>query len=74
MGQSSERWHGNYSNVGIHTCVYVVGDLLQRVNVGSLYRDTWPSLFIAPAGLKSELHVDTFASNFWMALLEGKKR
>jgi hypothetical protein len=53
---------------------YFSGDLLQRTELGSKYRDSWPSLFVAPAGLVSELHVDTFGSNFWMALFSGRKR
>ena len=53
---------------------YFAGDLLQRTPPGSLYRDTWPSLFIAPAGICSQLHVDAFGSNFWMALFQGRKR
>jgi len=53
---------------------YFAGDFLQRTPPGSLYHDSWPSLFIAPAGITSELHVDAFGSNFWMALFEGKKR
>ena len=53
---------------------YFAGDFLQRTTPGSLYRDSWPSLFIAPAGLHSDLHVDAFGSNFWMALFQGRKR
>ncbi|XP_071105155.1 uncharacterized protein [Haliotis cracherodii] len=53
---------------------YFAGDLLQRTSPGSLYQDSWPSLFLAPAGLCSQLHVDAFASNFWMALFQGRKR
>ena len=53
---------------------YFAGDFLQRTSPGSLYRDSWPSLFIAPAGLHSDLHVDAFGSNFWMALFQGRKR
>lgn len=53
---------------------YFAGDFLQRTAPGSLYRDSWPSLFIAPAGLHSDLHVDAFGSNFWMALFQGRKR
>uniref|UniRef100_A0A1X7VFD8 JmjC domain-containing protein n=2 Tax=Amphimedon queenslandica TaxID=400682 RepID=A0A1X7VFD8_AMPQE len=53
---------------------YFSDDYLQRTPPGSLYRDSWPSLFIAPAGITSSLHVDTFGSNFWMALFEGRKR
>jgi len=33
-------------------------------------QDTWPSLFIAPAGVGCGAHVDAFASNFWMAVLQ----
>ncbi|XP_061191291.1 bifunctional arginine demethylase and lysyl-hydroxylase JMJD6-like [Saccostrea echinata] len=53
---------------------YFAGDFLQRTSEGSLYRDSWPSLFVAPAGLCSELHVDAFGSNFWMAVFQGSKR
>ena len=53
---------------------YFTDDFLQLTPPGSLYRESWPSLFIAPAGANSSLHVDTFGSNFWMALFEGKKR
>jgi hypothetical protein len=53
---------------------YFGGDFLQRTPPGSLYRDSWPSLFLSPAGITSELHVDAFGSNFWMALFQGRKR
>ena len=53
---------------------YFANDYLQGTLVGSLYQDSWPSLFIAPAGITSELHVDAFGSNFWMALFQGQKR
>lgn len=53
---------------------YFAGDFLQRTFPGSLYQDSWPSLFIAPSGLHSDLHVDAFGSNFWMALFQGRKR
>ena len=53
---------------------YYAGDYLQRTPPGSLYRDSWPSLFLSPAGVTSELHVDAFGSNFWMALFQGRKR
>ena len=39
-----------------------------------MYRDSWPSLFVAPPGITSALHIDSFGSNFWMALFEGRKR
>ncbi|PVD37998.1 hypothetical protein C0Q70_00601 [Pomacea canaliculata] len=48
-------------------------DFLQRTAPGTLYKDSWPSLFIAPSGINSGLHIDAFASNFWMALFQGKK-
>ena len=70
-------WCVNYSSIQINTRLTICtfsGDFLQRTSPKSYYRDSWPSLFIAPAGLTSELHVDSFGSNFWMALLEGKKR
>jgi len=47
---------------------------LTSTSPGSLYHDSWPSLFIAPSGAVSQLHVDAFASSFWMALFEGEKR
>ena len=53
---------------------YFESNLLHRTPDGSLYRESWPSLFIAPAGITSGLHVDAFGSNFWMALFQGKKR
>ncbi|XP_078662513.1 lysine-specific demethylase 8-like [Branchiostoma floridae x Branchiostoma belcheri] len=53
---------------------YFHHDFLKKTREGSLYRDSWPSLFIAPAGLSGGLHVDAFGSNFWMALFQGRKR
>ena len=53
---------------------YFANDFLQRTPPGTLYKDSWPSLFVSPAGITSELHVDAFGSNFWMALFQGKKR
>ena len=53
---------------------YFSGDYLQKCNPGSLYRETWPSLFVGPSGTRSALHIDGFFSNFWMALFEGRKR
>ena len=31
-------------------------------------------MFIGPSGSRSPLHIDSFASHFWMALYEGRKR
>ncbi|RDD43381.1 F-box protein [Trichoplax sp. H2] len=53
---------------------YFASDFLQRTPKGTLYHDSWPSLFIAPEGARSELHIDAFGSNFWMALFQGRKR
>jgi hypothetical protein len=53
---------------------YFAMDLLQLCPEGSLYKDTWPSLFIGPKGSQSSLHVDTFGSNFWMFLIHGTKK
>lgn len=53
---------------------YFADNVFLRTPSSSLYHDSWPSLFVAPAGITSELHVDAFCSNFWMALFEGKKR
>lgn len=53
---------------------YFASDFLQRTAPGSLYKDSWPSLFIAPKGLHSDLHIDAFGSNFWMALFQGRKK
>ncbi|CAG5135387.1 unnamed protein product [Candidula unifasciata] len=53
---------------------YFSGNYLQKTLPGSLYHDSWPSLFIAPKGTVSSLHIDAFASHFWMALFQGEKR
>ena len=49
-------------------------DLLQRCPAGTLYRDSWPSLFVGPAGSGAELHIDAFGSHFWMGIFSGRKR
>ena len=48
-------------------------DYLKKVDC-SLYKRSWPSLFISPKGTVSDLHIDAFGSNFWMALLSGRKK
>uniref|UniRef100_A0A7S0CX34 JmjC domain-containing protein n=1 Tax=Amorphochlora amoebiformis TaxID=1561963 RepID=A0A7S0CX34_9EUKA len=53
---------------------YFAGDYLQHMPQGSKYADTWPSLFVGGTGTYSEVHVDAFRSNFWMGLMEGRKR
>jgi histone arginine demethylase JMJD6 len=53
---------------------YFAMDLLQLCPEGSLYKDSWPSLFIGPKDSLSSLHVDTFGSNFWMFLIHGRKK
>ena len=52
---------------------YFADDFLQHLPDGSMYKDAWPSLFVGPRGTRSGLHVDAFGSNFWMAVMEGKK-
>ena len=56
------------------TPFYFEDNLLSATAPGSLYKDSWPSLFIAPPAATSQLHVDAFASSFWMALMQGEKR
>ena len=65
---------GRAPQTGILVFAMYFTSILLRTPESSLYHSSWPSLFIAPAGITSELHVDAFASNFWMALFEGKKR
>jgi len=51
------------------------GDLLPLLGVGGERLATaWPSLFVGPQGTKSDTHVDSGGSHFWMALLHGEKR
>ena len=38
-----------------------------------LFADSWPSLFVGPAHSGGGLHIDSFGSNFWMAVLSGRK-
>ena len=53
---------------------YFQHDYLKKTSNDALYRQSWPSLFISAKGSLSELHVDAFASNFWMYLFQGRKR
>lgn len=53
---------------------YFVGDFLQRIVLGLLYRDSWLSLFIVFKGLYSDFYVDVFGLNFWMVFFQGRKR
>ena len=53
---------------------YFSHNLLMKTPLGSLYRDSWPSLFIGPRGTKSGLHIDAFGSHFWMYLVSGVKK
>lgn len=50
---------------------YFEHDYLKKTSEHALYRQSWPSLFVAPKGVKGGLHVDAFASNFWMILFQG---
>eukprot|EP01041_Mallomonas_annulata_P005374 gene5374-10742_t len=58
----------------LHIPRYFSSDLLQLSPAGSIYRSSWPSLFIGPKGTQSKLHVDSFGSHFWMLLLSGRKK
>ncbi|TRY63112.1 hypothetical protein TCAL_04276 [Tigriopus californicus] len=53
---------------------YFRHDYLKMTPDHALYRQSWPSLFIAPKGVRGGLHIDAFASNFWMMLLQGRKK
>lgn len=53
---------------------YFRDNFLAHTPEGTLYQNSWPSLFVAPAGMTSELHIDTHGTSFWMALLQGRKR
>lgn len=53
---------------------YFADDYLKATPPHALYRNSWPSLFVSPAGTVSDLHVDAFGSNFWMFLFSGAKR
>jgi len=37
-----------------------------------LYADSWPSLFVGPIHSGGGLHIDSFGSNFWMAVLRSE--
>ena len=47
---------------------------LKKKVESTLYHQSWPSLFISPPKVVSDLHIDAFGSNFYMALFEGRKR
>jgi hypothetical protein len=59
---------------GLQIPRYFSQDFFQRTPEGSLYRDSWPSLFIGPPGSACALHIDANHTHFWMALFgEGSK-
>ena len=53
---------------------YFASDLLQRAPPGSLLREAWPSLFVGGVGSSCSLHVDAYATHFWMLVCEGRKK
>ncbi|EGD75714.1 hypothetical protein PTSG_07831 [Salpingoeca rosetta] len=57
-----------------HIPKYFEHEFLHQLEPNSKYARSWPSLFIGNAGVVSDLHVDAFASNFWMFLVSGVKR
>jgi len=52
---------------------YIASDQLQMFS-GRPIADSWPSLLVGPKGTRSALHVDGFATHFWMVMFKGKKR
>jgi hypothetical protein len=52
--------------------IYFKEDYLKKGE--SFYSSSWPSLFVSPEGTISDLHIDAFGSNFWMALFSGSKK
>ena len=52
---------------------FTQNDYLKTVD-NQLYKSSWPSLFVAPKGTVSDLHIDAFGSHFWMALFTGRKK
>ena len=62
-----------------HVCIpkYFCGNLLNRVEQSDgqhKFSGSWPSLFIGPSGSGSPLHIDSFASHFWMSMFQGTKK
>ncbi len=54
---------------------YFRRDYLKATSEHAMYRNSWPSLFLAPGDrVHSALHVDAFASHFWMFLFQGMKK
>ncbi|RHX97510.1 hypothetical protein DYB26_008479 [Aphanomyces astaci] len=58
------------------TCLLV--ELTPQVTIPAYfardYLQQTPDLFVGPRGSESATHVDSFGSNFWMALVQGRKR
>eukprot|EP01127_Copromyxa_protea_P018029 TRINITY_DN5587_c0_g2_i2.p1 TRINITY_DN5587_c0_g2~~TRINITY_DN5587_c0_g2_i2.p1 ORF type:complete len:270 (-),score=49.29 TRINITY_DN5587_c0_g2_i2:506-1315(-) len=53
---------------------YFKEDFFKKLQNNTLqFSSDWPSLFIGPQGSQSGLHVDSFGTNFWMFLMEGKR-
>jgi hypothetical protein len=48
-------------------------DFIQAENVNAEYKNSWPSLFVGPAKSRSEMHIDSYGTHFYMALIHGKK-
>ncbi|KAL3933988.1 MAG: hypothetical protein SGPRY_000031 [Prymnesium sp.] len=69
-----ELLSGSGEDSGFVVPRYFCNDFLQRAPVGSLYRESWPSLFVGPSGSSCSVHIDTFGSHFWMMLLEAAGR
>lgn len=53
---------------------YFSGDFFQALPSDLDMRDGWPSLLIGPEGTGADLHKDTYATHFWMRMVQGTKR
>ena len=72
-GAGDEREGGRANGDSFVVPRFFSNDFLQRTPAGSLYRESWPSLFVGLRGSRCSLHIDTFGSHFWMMLFEGEK-
>lgn len=56
---------------GFNIPPYFSSDLFQRLPHDLGMRDGWPSLLVGPNGTGAGLHVDTYATHFWMLINMG---
>jgi len=53
---------------------YFASDFFQALPRDLDMRDGWPSLLVGPNGTGAALHKDTYATHFWMRMVQGTKR